>query len=84
MYRDYGEYIKKDLKFTFIDSWSQQDFNKNDALQQQKWKNNTDALYQFATQGPGLKLRTIEKVLKENRDLRGTINSKELINRNGQ
>ena len=76
LYRDYGQYITKNLTYTFMDSWSQKDRNKRDPYQQQKWKHHTDVLYNFASKRPGLKLRTLEHVLRENRGIRAEIQGK--------
>lgn len=68
--RDYGDYLQRNLTFTFIDSYAKQPWNEDDEDQQTHFNQNANLLLNFATLGEEFLLQTIDDVLQENINLR--------------
>ena len=78
--RDYEKHTQNNLTFTFIDADSQKRRNLLDPVQQNVFKNYTDALWSFAIKPPEVKLRTIDQVLLENRRLHDSVEEAANVN----
>ena len=63
-------HINKTLDGVFIDSWSQQPWNKNDTTQQDAFKRETQKLWKFAQGANLFAFMTVEDVLEENNKLK--------------
>ena len=59
------------MNFAFIDSFSQDELNINDAIQQQYWTQETEKLWQFAhNMEEPFYFLTIDDILQQNLDLK--------------
>merc|ERR1712012_9241 len=63
-------HINKTLNGVFIDSWSQQPWNKEDTTQQEAFKRETQKLLKFAQGADLFAFMTVEDVLEENNKLK--------------
>ena len=73
--------IKGNLKFAFIDAWSQKgNRNKKDSSQQQHWKKWTDTLWNFATSEGEVVFQTINDVLAKNHELNQNLETSKTSN----
>ena len=68
--KNYGQYIKGNLTFTFIDAYSQKGRSKADQTQQKHFLLETEKLWQFANNPGEVIFQTIDDVLKENQKLK--------------
>ena len=66
-------HIEIDLEGVFIDSWSQQPWNKPDADQQAAFQRETERLWNFASNNDLFTFRTVGDVLDENQKLKDEV-----------
>ena len=66
-------HIEMELEGVFIDSWSQQPWNKPDADQQAAFQRETEKLWNFASNNDLFTFRTVGDVLDENQKLKDEV-----------
>ena len=66
-------HLDASLDAVFIDAWSQQPWNVDDASQQVAFQRETEKLWNFAINNDVFEFKTVEDVLEENQELKDEV-----------
>ena len=66
-------HINRTIPGVFIDSWSQQDWNINDQIQQDAFQRETEKLWVYAKSKDLFEFKTVEDIMEENQALKAEV-----------